>query len=479
MNDCTIVLLGATGDLSKRKIIPALYRLIERDILKKFVVVGAAREQVAASEILKRAHEFIGPINDAAWQTLQDSFFYHPLDFTNQNDYQVLHEQVKKYEAQYKLSGNRIIYIAAASPFFCAITRSIASSGLAQRLDAGAPLWHRLVYEKPFGSDLKSAQEINRCIHASFFEHQIYRVDHFLSKELVGNIALLRFTNIFFEPLWNNRYIEHVQIILDEPMGMEGRGAYYDKAGALSDVVQNHMLEMLALIAMESPATLQPDDVRNARAELLTHVEVIDGILGQYEGYNQEPQVSPQSKTETFAAIVLRIDNDRWRSVPFYLKTGKKLNTKETGIYITFKKVACLLAKQCPTEPNSLNIQIDPSPCFAMLVNAKKVGTFSEVAPIPMEFCHNNIMPLAYETLLEAIYTADQAVAVRFDEIESAWKITDAIKSAKLPLYQYKQGSKGPVELEELTKKYTIGDTYETWNHRLGKNGKCNCSTCS
>lgn len=477
MNDCTIILLGATGDLAKKKIIPALYRLIEGGIMKNCIIVGAAREQVAATEILKRAQEFIGPINDAAWQTLQNSFFYHTLDFTSQGDYQTLNDRVKEYEEKYKLSGNRIIYIAAASPFFCAITRSVASSGLAQRLDADAQVWHRLVYEKPFGSDLKSAQEINRCIHASFFEHQIYRVDHFLSKELVSNIALLRFTNIFFEPLWNSRYIEHVQIILDEPMGIEGRGGYYDKAGALSDVVQNHMLEMLALIAMESPATLQPDDVRNARAELLTHVQVIDGILGQYEGYTQEQNVSENSKTETFAAVILQIDNDRWGSVPFYLRTGKKLDKKETGIYVTFKKVACLLARQCPTAQNSLNIQIDPSPCFAMLVNAKKVGTFEEVEPIPMEFCHNGIMPLAYETLLESVYKGDHAIATRFDEIEYAWKITDAIKAAHFPLYPYKQGSHGPVELEVLNKKYDIGDTYEIGNHRFGKDGKRNCPT--
>ena len=477
MNDCTIILLGASGDLSKRKIIPALYHLIERGILKKFVVVGAAREQITAQQIVQRAQEFIGPINPAPWQTLQESFFYHTLDFTQQDDYHTLNEKVQAYEKKYNLSGNRIVYIATASQFFCTITRSLAASGLARRLDADSKIWHRMVYEKPFGSDLASAQAVNKCIQESFYEHQVYRVDHFLSKELVGNIALLRFTNIFFEPLWNNRYIENVQIILDESIGLEGRGAYYDKYGALSDVMQNHILEMLALIAMESPATLQADDLRNARAQLLTHVEFVDGILGQYEGYTQEAHVSPQSKTETFAAIVLKINNDRWRSVPFYLRTGKKLYGKRTGIYITFKKVACLLAKQCPTEPNSLTIQIDPAPFFAMQVNAKKIGTFSEVNPIHMEFCHNNIIPLAYETLLEAIYKADQSVAVRFDEIESAWKITDTIKAAHLNVYPYKQTSSGPVELETLNNRYGIGDVYETRTYRPGKNGKCNCST--
>ncbi|MCL5875615.1 MAG: glucose-6-phosphate dehydrogenase [Candidatus Dependentiae bacterium] len=477
MNDCTIILLGASGDLSKRKIIPALYHLIERGILKKFVVVGAAREQISAQQILQRSQEFIGPINAGTWQTLQESFFYHTLDFTKQDDYHTLHGRVQEYEKKYNLSGNRIIYIATASQFFCTITRSLAASKLALRLNTDEKIWHRMVYEKPFGSDLASAQAINKCIQESFFEHQIYRVDHFLSKELVSNIALLRFTNIFFEPLWNNRYIENVQIILDESIGLEGRGAYYDKYGALSDVVQNHILEMLALIAMESPATLQADDLRNARAQLLTHVEFVDGILGQYEGYTQEPNVAPDSKTETFAAVILNINNDRWRSVPFYLRTGKKLYGKKTGIYITFKKVACLLAKQCPTKPNSLTIQIDPAPFFAIQVNAKKMGSFSEVNPINMEFCHNNIIPLAYETLLEAIYKADQAVAVRFDEIESAWKITDTIKAAHLKVYPYKQGEAGPAELEVLNNTYGIGDVHETRNHRTGKNGKCNCST--
>jgi len=456
MNDCTIVLLGASGDLAKRKIIPALYRLIERGILKKFLLIGAALDSISSDQMLQQAEEFIGDINNVVWEKLQKSSFYLTFNFTNAADYTALQQQTHEYEKQHGMSGNRIIYVAAASQFFCEITRYLAASGLAQRLDTKEKIWHRLVYEKPFGHDLPSAQEINRCIEKSFFEQQIYRIDHFLSKELVSNIALLRFTNIFFEPLWNNRYIDNVQIFLNEKIGIEGRGAYYDQYGALADVMQNHMLEMLALIAMESPATLLGDDVRTARAELLAQVNFADGILGQYEGYQAEHAVSPDSKTETFAAVVLTVNNKRWQGVPFYLETGKKLAEKQTGIYITFKEVDCLLTKQCPSQPNSLTIQIAPKQFFSLQVNAKKVGSFAAVEPVQMEFCHNNIALLAYETLLEAIYKADQSVAVRFDEIEYSWKIIDAIKSADLPLYRYKPESHGPQELKTFTRMHKI-----------------------
>ncbi len=456
MNDCTIIIFGASGDLAKRKIIPALYRLVERNILTKFLLIGAAIDHISSDEMLQRAQEFIENINPAVWEKLKKAALYQPLNFTNSADYADLQQQTDEYEKKYGMSGNRIIYVAAASQFFCAITSNLAASGLAQRLGAEEKTWHRIVYEKPFGHDLASAQHIDRCIEKSFFEQQIYRVDHFLSKELVSNIALLRFTNIFFEPIWNNHYIDNIQIILDEKIGIDGRGAYYDKSGALADVMQNHMLEMLALIAMESPATLTGDDIRTARATLLAQVNFADGIVGQYDTYRAEPAVAADSKTETFAAVIVTINNERWRGVPFYLKTGKKMSAKQTSITITFKKVDCLLAKQCPTQANSLTIQIAPQQFFALQVNAKKMGTSSEVEPVLMDFCHNNSAPLAYETLLEAIYKADQSVAVRFDEIEYSWKIIDAIKAANLPLYSYQSNTQGPEELEKFLRKHKI-----------------------
>ena len=258
--------------------------------------------------------------------------------------------------------------------FFCAITSNLAASGLAQRLEAGEKTWHRIVYEKPFGHDLASAQHIDRCIEKSFFEQQIYGLYNFLSKELVSNIALLRFTNIFFEPIWNNHYIDNIQIILDEKIGIDGRGAYYDKSGALADVMQNHMLEMLALIAMESPSTLTGDDIRTARATLLAQVNFADGIVGQYDTYRAEPAVAADSKTETFAAVIVTINNERWRGVPFYLKTGKKMSAKQTSITITFKKVDLLTRKTMSHTSQFLNDTNCAATIFCTASKRKKNG---------------------------------------------------------------------------------------------------------
>jgi glucose-6-phosphate 1-dehydrogenase len=314
-------------------------------------------------------------------------------------------------------------------------------------------IFQRIVYEKPFGNDLQSAHEINACIAAHFDEDQIFRIDHYLTKELVGNIALVRFTNIVFEPLWNNRYIDQVQIVFDEELCLDGRGLYYDKYGALSDVMQNHMMQLVALVAMESPEKLTGDYIRTARANVLKKVKVVDAVIGQYKSYAQEKDVAPDSKTETFAQVYLRIDNPRWAGVPFYLKTGKCLDKKETAIYIKFKQVDCLLTKACPSEPNYLTIEISPDPLFALTLNEKKVGKSDEVMPVQMEFTHNALggqMTEAYETLFEEILKGEQSVSVRFDEIESAWKIIDAIRALKPSLYIYEKRSKGPEEAKKL-----------------------------
>lgn len=461
MNDCTIILFGASGDLAKRKIIPSLYRMIQRGVLKKFLLIGAALDSFSADDMLQQARQFIPDIDPKIWKKLQESSFYHSLNFTHPQDYIALQQYVLEQEEKHSMSGNRILYLAVASSFFCEITRQIAICRLAQKLNTQESYWHRIVYEKPFGHDLASAKEIDACIEKSFFENQIYRIDHFLTKELVSNIALIRFTNIIFEPLWNNKYIDSVHIILDENIGIEGRGLYYDHYGALADVVQNHMLEMLALIAMESPQQLTGESVSKERAKVLSEIRFVDGILGQYEGYKKEKGVKEDSATETFAALSLAIDNERWKGVPFYLKTGKRLAHKQTAIHIVFKQVTCLLTKECPSPANSLTIQISPEQFFALHLNAKKIGVMTEVTPIKMEFCHScaygNNNPTAYEKLFEDVMQGEQSIAVRTDEIEYAWKVIDTIKSSNLPLYTYKQGSEGPKELEAFTQKYTKG----------------------
>lgn len=458
MNNVTVVLFGASGDLSKRKIIPALYHMFARKKFEKCLLVGAALDDISALTCLERAKPFISNLDATIWQKFVSMAYYQQLHFTQLDDYHRMQNLVSDVEKKHGMSGNRILYLAASAQFFCEITQYIASSGLALRDEKNARRWHRIIYEKPFGFDLQSAHAINTCIHNSFSEDQIYRIDHFLSKELVGNIALVRFTNCVFEPLWNNRYIDHVQIIINEKIGIEGRGTFYDHVGALSDVVQNHALELLALIAMEAPEKLTGELIRDQRAKVLSRVSFVDGILGQYDGYTSEHSVAPNSKTETFAALQLRVDNPRWSGVPFYIKTGKQLRDKRTEIHIKFKTVDCLLSKQCPSDPNYLTIEIAPKAGFILQLNAKSIGAFDAVQPVNMEFCHSCLYgpftPEDYQILFEEIIRAEHSIGVRFDEIEYAWNIIDAIKQQQLPLYNYSIGSSGPKQLEDFAKKH-------------------------
>jgi glucose-6-phosphate 1-dehydrogenase len=451
MNNVTIIIFGATGDLTRRKLIPALYRLIKQGKLKKFIVVGLALGDSTSQDIIASSRGFIQDADEQALNELQSNFFYQRADFANEADFVHIKKRIADLEKEHGLSGNRIFYLAVAASLYCAITQHLATSGLAQKKSENQKPWHRIVYEKPFGHDGASSNQINECIKNYFDESQIYRIDHFLTKEFVSNIALVRFTNCVFEPLWNNRYIDQVQIVVNEKIGIEKRGRYYDHYGALADVLQNHVLELLALIAMESPVQLSGNYIRDKRVEVLEHVQVVDGILGQFDGYQQEQDVKPNSKTETFAAIVLRVDNPRWSGVPFYVKTGKCMPKKETAIYIKFKTVDCLLTRSCPVPSNWLKIEVSPEAIFSLTLNAKKPGFNEEVIPIDMEFCHSCIFgpitPEAYEVILQEVERGEKSVSVRFDEIECAWRIVDKIKAMQLPLYIYERNTSGPKEL--------------------------------
>ena len=447
-NKCTIIIFGATGDLTRRKLIPALYYMIEKKVYVKPLIVGAARNDVTVAQLLERAKPFVKNHKEAIWKQLEHSFYYHQLDFLVEHDYETLATFVSSLEQEHAMSGNRLVYLATAAHFFCPITQYLAQSGVADRTKKDAVIWQRIAYEKPFGSDSESAREINTCVHSLFDESQIYRVDHYLTKELVSNIVLLRFTNIVFEPLWNKNYVDQVQIILSEKIGIEERGGYYDTYGALADFVQSHMLELLALVAMEEPKKLTGDYIREERARLLTKVKVIDGVRGQYEGYRREKGVASRSDTETFAALYFTVNNRRWSGVPFYTKTGKFLEKKEVVIHIIFKKAVCLLTKKCPSDANYLTIRVAPDATFTLTLNSKIPGKTNEVAPVKMEFCHSclfsDVMPTAYETLLEEIMRGEQSTSVRFDEIESAWRVIDSIRALDLSLQSYVRGSRGP-----------------------------------
>jgi glucose-6-phosphate 1-dehydrogenase len=382
MNDCTFVLFGASGDLAKRKLIPALYRLYVHKRIKKLLIIGVALDDITIAQLLESARTYIIDCDTMLYQAFAQCIHYRKLNFLHADEFRKLAQEVDDYEQALGMSGNRIFYLATASDFFCQITQQLAASGLAKKWNKHAGIHHRIVYEKPFGHDAASAHAINECIAQLYQEEQIYRIDHYLSKELVSNIALIRFTNCVFEPLWNNRYIDAVQIILSEQVCVGARGVYYDKYGALSDVVQNHMLEMVALLGMESPEKLTGEYIRNQRARVLQKIIIHDALLGQYKGYLQEPGVAADSTTETFAVVKLMIQNHRWAGVPFYLKTGKCLDKKETIICIKFKQVDCLLVKNCPTDSNYLTIRITPDASFSLTLNAKKPGQANEIIPV-------------------------------------------------------------------------------------------------
>lgn len=459
MNECTFIIFGATGDLAKRKIFPALYNLLVQKKLQKILIVGTAFEQKKVEEIIVGAREHIvGDIDETIWAHLQSQVHYERIDFTNEHDFARLAQQVAMLEQRYQMQGNRLAYLAVASSFFTQITQQVVATGLITKTNPDSKPWHRIVYEKPFGKDEQSAHAINDCIAQLLDEKQVYRIDHYLTKELVANIALIRFTNCVFEPLWNNRFIDNVQIILSEQIGVAERGAYYDQYGALRDVVQNHMLEVMALIAMETPQKLTGEFIRDARAQALQKIRFVDGILGQYQGYTQEKAVAQNSTTETFAALYLTIDNPRWNGVPFYLKTGKCLDKKETVIHIKFKQVDCLLTKNCPSESNYLTIRLYPDASFFLTLNTKKIGTSQEIEPVEMEYSYapdlKEHMSSGYEILIEEVIRGEQSVSVRFDEIEYAWHVIDAIRAAQLPLALYPQGSKGPQAAEQFAKKH-------------------------
>lgn len=458
MNDTTIIVLGASGDLAKRKLLPSIYRLIKYKKLSNFLIVGAAIDNITQQEICERAKEFVTNRDEDIWQQLCSRFEYYQVDLTSKDAMAQFAKNVAKREKKYKLLGNRVVYLALASHLFCDVTEQLATSGLVQKYTPQQKVWHRIVYEKPFGHNLPSAHLINECIAKLLDEKQVFRIDHYLTKELVGNIALVRFTNCVFEPLWNNRYIDHVEVILSETNDILGRGRYYDNYGAVRDVVQNHMLELVALIGMEAPEKLTGEYIRSQRVKVLQDFEFIDGVYGQYEGYLKEQDVANNSKTETFATLYGHIKNPRWAGVPFYFKTGKALNKQETVIHLKFKQVDCLLAKECPSETNSLTIRVFPDATFSLRLNAKQPGRANDVVPVKMEFCHSCLFgketPQAHEVLLEEVMRGESSVSVRFDEIERSWEIIDQLKKMDLPVGTYKKGSEGPQEMFDFMKKH-------------------------
>lgn len=453
--DVTFILFGATGDLTEKKLLPAIYNLNRREKLGKFVVIGCARRLVDKMSILEKAKKYISKIDDQKWKEMVDNFHYFQMDFDKSEDYQNMNKFIIEKEKNIGAEGDRIFYLATLPDHFEPITKNISKNRIEKCKGES-----KVMYEKPFGSDFKSAKKLNSFINEAFDEKHIYRVDHYLGKELVGNIVLLRFTNRILEPLWSNENIESVQIIFDENFGVEGRGSYYDKYGTIRDVVQNHVLQVLSLLAMERPTKLLGENIRERKAEILKRTKIEDVFLGQFEGYLNEEGVSKSSKTETFFAGKFLINNKRWKGVPFYVRAGKNLDKKESVIHIKFKEVDCLLSNNCPTDTNYLTIRIQPDEGFSFELNSKKVGETFNVENIEMDYCHKceneGNTPESYEVLFEQAILGEKSLFVRNDEIEMSWKIVDAIKKNKYQIYQYKSGSKGGKEFADWNKKNNI-----------------------
>jgi glucose-6-phosphate 1-dehydrogenase len=479
---CAIVIFGATGDLTHRKLVPALYNLAaDGELPPAVAVIGFARRPKKDDEFRAEMEEATRkfsrqPVRDEIWKTFAQSLFYHQSEFADGDGYKKLAEQLAKIDKERGTRGNRLFYLAVAPDQFEPILKNLKAAGLNQAPEGS---WARVIVEKPFGTDLASARELNRIVQSAFSEEQTYRIDHFLGKETAQNILVLRFANAIFEPLWNTRYIDHVQITAAETLGVEGRAGYYEGAGALRDMVQNHLLQLLCLVAMEAPTDLRADSIRDEKVKVVRSLRRMRGadvaknvVRGQYaEGaingqpvppYRQEKNVDPKSMTETYAAVRLYIDNWRWADVPVYMRVGKRLPKSATEISVHFKKApAVLFNKETVTiDQNVLVIRIQPDEGISLRMLAKIPGTSLRIEPVKMDFHYgtsfDKASPEAYERLLLDAMSGDATLFARRDEVEEAWAFIDSIEEAwhakkdAPELNFYPAGSWGPEAADDL-----------------------------
>ena len=477
----TLVIFGGSGDLAARKLVPALYNLSRNGLLPAgFAVAGLGRRP--NDDLTYRAHlrdaaatfSRTGPPEERAWAAFETGLYYVRGDFSQVADYQALARRVAEIEARHQTGGNRIFYLATRPSLFPEIIRLLGESGLAR-----GPGATRIVIEKPFGRDLTSARALNAVANAVFAESQIYRIDHYLGKETVQNVLVFRFANSIFEPVWNRRYIDNVQISVAESVGVEGRGTYYEEAGALRDMVANHMMQLLAMVAMEPPIDFAADSVRDEKVKVLRAIrrlspvdvarQVVRGVYAagfvdgrEVPGYRSEPGVSPRSTSETYVAIRFAIDNWRWAGVPFYLRHGKRLPKRATEIAIQFKRVPHLLfgeASRAGIPPNLLVMRIQPDEGIAITFEAKQPGPAVRVQPVRMDFGYGQGFaeepPDAYERLLLDVMLGDQTLFTRRDEAEAAWTAVMPILDTwaaggdgAFPTYE--AGSWGPAAADAL-----------------------------
>lgn len=472
----TIVIFGATGDLTKRKLIPALANLFHDDYLPENVkIIGVSRSPLTDDEFRDRLHAGLAQfsrreIKSEIWKAFAQNVHYHSLQFDNHADFLALKAKIEKLSNN--PDSNCIFYLATAPEFFGTISASLKKASLIEDIESKKKT--AVVFEKPFGHDLASARELNRTLRHNLAEEQIYRIDHYLGKETVQNILVFRFANGIFEPLWNHKYIDHIQISVCEDLGVGSRAGYFDQSGILRDIVQNHLLQMLALLCIEPPISLNnPESIRDEKVKVLkslrrftpeqvatktVRAQYTGGFVNgaQVPGYLEENGVANGSKTETFAAMTLEIDNWRWAGVPIYIRSGKRLPRRITELTIHFKNVPHSLFRgknSIAIEQNVLSIQVQPQEGIQLRINSKPPGPRVDVRPVDMDFRYNQSFgipsPEAYERLLLDAMKGDPTLFTRDDEIEEAWDFLEPVFSSwsstdAPPLYTYEAGTWGP-----------------------------------
>jgi glucose-6-phosphate 1-dehydrogenase len=478
LDPCTIVIFGASGDLTGRKLIPALYNLyLHNGLPKPFVIVGCSRTSMNHEQFrerLKPSHPGAGRLDMSRWGEFAENIYYQPIVYDSPSSYRDLAAFLKKLDSQYHTTGNRIFDLAVPPVLYSTIAEMIGNAGLAKEGDNGNG-WVRIVVEKPFGQDLSTAKELDRSLHKSFQEQQIFRIDHYLAKETVQNILMFRFANAIFEPIWNRHYISYVGIIAAEKLGVENRAGYYEEAGVLRDMFQNHMMQVLALTSMEPPSLFESGRVQDEKVKVYRAIKPFDGtnqtedlILGQYgpgvvdgvevSGYREEPGVNPKSLTPTFAMMRVFVDNWRWRGIPFYLVSGKRLARKVTRIIVHFKRVPHSMFRNVLGEDilaNRLVLGIYPKERITLRFQTKYPGAQTCLRPVTMDFYyHQNYSgPVldAYEKVLLDCIHGDHMLFWRQDGVELAWRFLDPVLQdcESLPdrserLHPYESGSWGP-----------------------------------
>ena len=481
---CTLVIFGGSGDLAHRKLIPAMYNLYLDGVLpENYAIIGTGRKGLSDADfrlssragIVKYSRQVIA---EEKWSEFERRLFYISGGIDNPKTYQEIQARAEQIEADLKIPGHRIFYLAIPPTSFALASEGLHRAGLVQPI-TGSNRFSRVIVEKPIGRDMESARQINTTIGKVFDEDQVFRIDHYLGKETVQNLLVFRFANSIFEPLWNHKHIDHVQITVSEEEGVGTRATYYEEAGALRDMVQNHILQLLCLVAMEPPWSLDPDVVRDARLEVLRSLRPITGntvnqytVRAQYSpgmiqgvevpGYRREDGIGPDSITETFVALKVFIDNWRWAGVPFYIRTGKRMPKRTTEISVQFKDVPPVLFNanpSSPLEPNLLTLLVQPEEGFSLRTISKLPGSKVRIHPVNMDFrygtAYGAASPEAYERLLLDVMIGDATLFRRRDAVEAAWGwVTEILegwqKHGTKWLPEYRAGTWGPMEADRL-----------------------------